>query len=128
MHWSPHPQLREVFPVGGGIPLWLVFGSGCSRVAEHVSVGWRRDAVRDKMFKIPELDEATARKIGDFIQKKANATSRFGNLLLSGTDVVLSVKVRALTTVHASSGASGSAATCVPGYRPGYPSPNQHTS
>jgi len=49
--------------------------------------------VRDKMLKIPELDEATARKIGDFIQKKANVTSRFGNQLLSGTDMMLSLKV-----------------------------------
>jgi len=56
-------------------------------------LGWRRDAVRDKMLKIPELDEATARKIGDFIQKKANVTSRFGNQLLSGTDMMLSLKV-----------------------------------
>jgi hypothetical protein len=31
--------------------------------------------------------------MGDFIQKKANETARFGNMLLSGTDLMLSLKV-----------------------------------
>lgn len=65
-------------------------------------LAWCRDAVREKLMKIPELDEATARKIGDFIQKKANVTSRFGNQLLSGTDVMLSLKVSSQRTVQRS--------------------------
>jgi len=70
----------------------LMFATIASYIFTHATKLLKWDAVRDKMLKIPELDEATARKIGDFIQKKANVTSRFGNQLLSGTDMMLSLK------------------------------------